>query len=185
MSRNIVIPEYSNLKPTDCQARLFVIDKVTGKELTRYKPVQFRANTATPLAKEVAARVLAGSVSEVTPGVFVPYTAAFIEWGTGSSQQPFDPVDPDLEAPFATPVYTPLEAPEFPGEPGVVKFFSRIDETTAGVSLGTSVQEVGLRTAPLAGFDKGILIARFQNDTSIEISSNRVRVGVEWIYIYG
>lgn len=172
------IHDVSSVVPGKSLVKFTVYDKFTGKPLPRFN-MDWKPNTSTPMAKEVAVKVLAGVVNPV------PYTAAYMEWGQGSTNPVFDNDNPDLEAPFVIPVFTPLEAPVSTGVKGQIKFFSSIDDSHPNVVSGeTTIREVGLRTAPLNGYPKGILIARFQNDSPLTISASRIRIGVEWIYIY-
>jgi hypothetical protein len=173
------IVEQAGLQPKDCKVRLYLYDALTGEVLPRFKPPKYGFNTATPLAAKVAARTLVGSLSEGTP-----YIVSRIEWGQGSTGLAFNEADPDLESPFASRVYTDLEEPEFTATPGQVILRSSIDISSFSGGGPVTVQEVGLRTNPVAGHSDGILVARYQNDTAIQLSGTRLRIGVEWVYIY-
>lgn len=166
------------------KVRLFLEDKITGEVLSNIYLPSFKPNSVSPLATEVAIRCLGGFIDQGAPNGPTSYAAARIEWGSGigMTNAPMNATNPDLESAFSPRVFTDFNAnPEYPGL-GMARFLSYIDDSV--VPLGTQIQEVGLRTLPLSGYPDGILIARFQNDSPLMVSNGRVRIGVEWIYVY-
>lgn len=158
-------------------------DTLTGADLSRLKLPTRRPNTATNLAKIAAAHVLAGETT---------HKVTRIEWGIGHSTSP-SAGNTNLETPLylsdpATEGIFTNVAFEFPAEDGQVRFTSELTSDTPGLSNfenpTVDIWEVGLRTDPLPGYPKGLLIARFVNDAPIPKSGSRVKLGIEWLYIY-
>ncbi len=160
-----------------------VIDEVTGKDISHVRLPLFKPNTACIQAKINAAHTQAGDPN---------YAVTRIEWGTGHSQ-PAQYADTNLESPLAISdpttqgVFSPVTA-EFPTTDGQVRYISELTSATPGLSTfetpSVNIWEVGLRTAPLPGYPKGLLVARFVNDAPIQKSGTRVKIGIEWLYIF-
>jgi hypothetical protein len=160
-----------------------VIDTVTGQDISRLKLPLQKPNTACVQAKIMAAHVATGDAS---------YAISRIEWGIGhTSTVSYN--DTNLEAPLyiGTPTTSGIFTPatyEFPAIDGQIRFISELVSTTPGLSAfetpSVDIWEVGLRTAPVPGYPKGLLVAHFINDAPIQKSGTRTKIGIEWLYIY-
>lgn len=160
-----------------------VMDAVTGKDISRLKLPVRSPNTACIQSKIAAAHVLAGDPA---------YAVTRIEWGIGHSG-PAQLANTNLETPLYSTdpltqgVFSAATA-EFPTADGQVRFISELTSTTPGLAAfetpSVNIWEVGLRTSPLPGYPKGLLVARFVNDAPIQKSGSRVKIGIEWLYIY-
>lgn len=162
---------------------LRLIDEVTGEDISRVQIPMYKPNTACVQAKIAAAHTQAGDPN---------YAVTRIEWGTGHSQ-PAQYADTNLESPLSISdpltegVFTSVTA-EFPTTDGQVRYISELTSTTPGLAAfetpSVNIWEVGLRTAPLPGYPKGLLVARFVNDAPIQKSGVRTKIGIEWLYIF-
>jgi hypothetical protein len=160
-----------------------VMDAETGQVIQALNLPKHKPNQATALAKVAAAHVLAGDST---------YAVTKVEWGRGHNSNP-SLSDTNLESPLYTVdplvegIFTPVSY-EFPSTAGQVRFLTELTSTTPGISAfetpSVDIWEVGLRTNPLPGFPKGLLIARFVNTAPIQKSGVRVKIGLEWLYIY-
>ena len=157
-------------------------DLLTGKLLKEFRLPVAQPNQATLKAKLCAARVLGGDMN---------YSVAQVEWGAGNTSAQAS--DVNLSEPFApsgqeadTGVFTAINDLQFPSD-GQILFLSALTTEADAYADGNNtvwIQEVGLRTNPLPGFPKGILVARFVNDAPIGKAGTRIALSVKWLYIY-
>jgi hypothetical protein len=160
-----------------------VFDTITGRDISRVKLPTLRPNTACVQAKIMAAHTSAGDST---------YAISRIEWGTGHTTAA-SYSDTNLETPLYTSnpltegVFSPVTH-EFPTIDGQTRYLSELNSSTPGLAAfetpSVDIWEVGLRTAALPGFPKGLLVARFVNDAPIQKSGTRTKIGIEWLYIY-
>lgn len=160
-------------------------DMVTGENISRLILPVKQPNSATNQAKIAAAHCLGGDSA---------FAVTRVEWGIGHATNP-SLSDTNLEHPLYTTnpnlegIYTPVTK-EYPSASGQIRFISELTSDTVGLASfetpSVDIWEVALRTdpLPLLGYPKGLIIARFVNDSPIQKSGIRTRIGIEWLYIY-
>jgi hypothetical protein len=161
----------------------WINDEITGKNIARLKLPVRQPNTACKQAKIMAAHTSAGDAS---------YKISRIEWGVGHTTTA-DYEDTNLETPLSISnpategVFTPVTF-EYPAIDGQTRYLSELTSSATGLSAfetpSVDIWEVGLRTDPVPGYPKGLLVAHFINDAPIQKSGTRVKIGIEWLYIY-
>lgn len=166
-----------------------LIDAVTGKvlqteELGAYFDT-LKDNTATYDARKA-------HVQNCIPGND-QFKMTRIEWGWGSAAT--DRSQTDLSGPFATSVFTPIDAYTSPTADGNVLQMTSLLSTEAltfpspeqGGPVSPSypyIREVALRSSPTTDYPKGLMYARFVSDADIPKTTSRINIRITWFYVF-
>jgi len=166
-------------------ARMTLIDADTGETLDEKKLKTyarffnpFKHNMATLDSRKGHAHLLIPGDND--------YKLTRVEWGYGSNIAQRS--NTDLSGPFTPAVYTNISGYTFPtSAENVLKITTMLTNEVLSLPPSSSypfVREVALRSNPNSLHPKGLMFAHFVADADIPKTTEKIYIGLEWLYIF-